>query len=88
VAAPGADLDRSKYEGTVVYLRSIQRGRMPASMAGENTGTGCLPISGATTQTYTPVASDAGHTIRAQETANKRPESVPPLSATVRLADR
>ena len=36
----------------------------------ESLGGGCLPISGATGQTYTPVAGDVGHTIRVEETAS------------------
>src|SRR5207245_4305428 len=32
-------------------------------------GNACLPISGATNQTYVPVGGDVGHTIRVQETA-------------------
>jgi hypothetical protein len=32
-------------------------------------GSGCLPISGATKQTYVPVAGDVEHTLRVQETA-------------------
>ena len=30
----------------------------------------CTPISGATAQSYTPVAGDVGHTIRVEETAS------------------
>ncbi|MCW3028692.1 MAG: hypothetical protein JWN81_1903 [Solirubrobacterales bacterium] len=33
-------------------------------------GGGCLPIGGATAQTYVPVAGDVGHTISVQETAS------------------
>src|SRR5205085_59055 len=33
-------------------------------------GNSCLPISGATNQTYVPVAADVGHTLRVQETAS------------------
>jgi hypothetical protein len=33
-------------------------------------GNGCLPISGATNQTYVPVEADVGHTIEVQETAS------------------
>src|SRR5258708_3228537 len=33
-------------------------------------GEGCLPISGATAQTYIPLAGDIGHTLAVQETAS------------------
>src|SRR3989442_14048365 len=33
-------------------------------------GNGCLPIAGATTRTYWPVAGDVGHTLRVVETAS------------------
>ena len=33
-------------------------------------GTSCLPISGATAQSYSPVAADVGHTLAVQETAS------------------
>jgi len=33
VAAPMADLDRSKHEGTVIHGKSMHRGQMRASMA-------------------------------------------------------
>jgi len=46
----------------------------------ESLGGGCLPISGATTQAYTPVAGDVGHTIRVEETASN--ESGPGTPAT------
>ncbi|MFI4977304.1 MAG: hypothetical protein ACHQC8_01280, partial [Solirubrobacterales bacterium] len=36
----------------------------------EGSGNGCLPISGATNQTYVLVAGDVGHTIKVQETAS------------------
>ena len=35
----------------------------------DNLGNSCLPISGATAQTYVPVASDVGHALRVQEEA-------------------
>ena len=46
----------------------------------ESLGGGCLPISGATGQAYTPVAGDVGHTIRVEETASN--ESGPGTPAT------
>jgi len=33
-------------------------------------GEGCLPVSGATSQTYVSVAGDVGHTLKVQETAS------------------
>jgi len=33
-------------------------------------GSSCLPIAGATTRTYWPIAGDVGHTLRVQETAS------------------
>src|SRR4029077_1564139 len=45
-------------------------------------GNSCLPISGATHQTYVPVAGDVGHAIRVQETAtNAGGSSAPATSA-------
>jgi hypothetical protein len=41
-------------------------------------GTGCLPITGATAQTYTLAASDAGSTIRVQETTSNAAGFGPP----------
>ena len=35
-----------------------------------SSGAGCTTISGATNQTYMPVAGDVGHTIRVEETAS------------------
>ncbi|HEV7528598.1 MAG TPA: S8 family serine peptidase, partial [Solirubrobacteraceae bacterium] len=35
----------------------------------ESLGSGCVPIAGATHQTYVPVAEDVGHTLKVQETA-------------------
>src|SRR5207237_398941 len=35
----------------------------------DNTGANCVPISGATSPTYAPVAGDIGHAIRVQESA-------------------
>jgi hypothetical protein len=46
----------------------------------ESLGGGCLPISGATGQTYVMAAADVGHTIRVQETA--RNEAGPGSPAT------
>ena len=36
----------------------------------DSLGNGCLPIAGATGQSYTPVAADVGHVIAVQETAS------------------
>ena len=36
----------------------------------DSSGANCTTISGATTQSYIPVAGDVGHTIRVQETAS------------------
>jgi hypothetical protein len=36
----------------------------------DSLGSACLPMSGATSQTYVPVAADVGHTLKAQETAS------------------
>src|SRR5207302_1632145 len=36
----------------------------------DSLGNSCLPISGATSQTYVPVAGDLGHALRVQETAS------------------
>lgn len=35
----------------------------------DQTGQGCAPIAGATSQTYVPVAADVGHELRVQRTA-------------------
>jgi hypothetical protein len=45
-------------------------------------GGGCLPISGATGQTYVPVAGDAGHTIEVQETASNAGGSSSPATSS------
>src|SRR5204863_168414 len=42
---------------------------------------GCLPIAGATNQTYVPVAEDIGHTIRVQETASNAGGSSSPATS-------
>src|SRR5207245_6674017 len=45
-------------------------------------GNSCTAISGATNQTYVPVAGDVGHTLRVQETAsNSEGSSAPATSA-------
>jgi hypothetical protein len=36
----------------------------------DSSGNGCLPISGATAQTYVPVAGDVGHRLKVQEIAS------------------
>ena len=35
----------------------------------DSLGSGCLPIAGATSQTYVPVAADVGHALKVEETA-------------------
>src|SRR5204862_506377 len=35
----------------------------------DSMGSGCLPIAGATSQTYVPVAADVGHALKVEETA-------------------
>jgi hypothetical protein len=52
----------------------------------DSLGNGCLPIAGATAQTYVPVASDVGHTIEAQETAKNAGGSSSPASSTATAA--
>ena len=48
-----------------------------------NSGTGCTPITGATAQTYTPVAADVGSTLEVTESAtNEDGPSTPAASAT------
>src|SRR5205085_285659 len=47
----------------------------------DSLGNSCLPISGATRQTYVPVAGDVGHTIRVQETASNAGGSSAPASS-------
>src|SRR5205807_2083022 len=52
-------------------------------------GTSCVAISGATNQTYVPVAEDVGHTLRVQETAsNAGGSSSPATSAQIGSATR
>jgi RHS repeat-associated protein len=47
----------------------------------DSLGTSCLPISGATGQTYTPAAADVGQTLEVQETAiNVEGKSEPAMS--------
>ena len=49
-------------------------------------GASCLPISGATAQTYVPVAGDVGHTLAVQEVAsNSAGAGSPALSAPTKL---
>ncbi|HEV7586329.1 MAG TPA: hypothetical protein VGO14_11180 [Solirubrobacteraceae bacterium] len=45
-------------------------------------GGGCLPISGAKSQTYVPVAADVGHTLAVEETASNAGGSSSPASST------
>jgi len=45
-------------------------------------GNGCLPISGATGQTYLPAAPDVGHTIAVQETASNAGGSGGPATSS------
>jgi hypothetical protein len=47
----------------------------------DSLGSGCLPISGATSQTYVPVAGDVGHTLRVQETASNAGGASAPSSS-------
>src|SRR5437868_6394773 len=48
----------------------------------DSSGNNCVAISGATKQTYVPVAGDVGHTLRVQETAsNAGGSSAPATSA-------
>src|SRR5205085_2944425 len=44
-------------------------------------GNGCLPIEGATSQTYVPVAEDIGHKLRVQETATNSGGSSAPATS-------
>jgi hypothetical protein len=48
----------------------------------EPLGGGCLPIAGATNESYVPVAADVGHTIRVQETASNSGGSSSPATST------
>jgi hypothetical protein len=45
-------------------------------------GTGCLPISGATSQTYVPVAGDVGDVVKVQETARNEGGSGGPATSS------
>src|SRR5207302_1379876 len=47
----------------------------------DSAGDDCLPITGATSQTYVPVAADVGHTIRVQETASNAGGSSSPATS-------
>src|SRR4029077_5995842 len=47
----------------------------------DSAGNNCNPISGATGQTYVPVAADGGHTIRVQETASNAAGAGSPVSS-------
>src|SRR5207253_1141920 len=49
-------------------------------------GNGCLPIAGATAQTYVPGASDVGHALEVQETAKNAGGSSGPASSTATAA--
>jgi hypothetical protein len=49
-------------------------------------GGGCLPIAGATSQTYVPVAEDVGHTIRVQEIASNAGGSSSPATSSATAA--
>ena len=48
----------------------------------DSLGNGCLPISGATGQTYVPVAGDVGHTIKVQETASNEAGAGTPATSS------
>jgi hypothetical protein len=47
----------------------------------DSSGASCAPISGATGQTYVPVAEDVGHTLRVQETASNSGGSSSPAES-------
>ncbi|MFI4991955.1 MAG: hypothetical protein ACHQHO_13725, partial [Solirubrobacterales bacterium] len=47
----------------------------------DSAGSSCTNISGATSQTYAPVAGDVGHTIRVQETAGNAGGSSEPATS-------
>jgi Subtilase family/Fervidolysin N-terminal prodomain len=49
----------------------------------DSLGTGCLPITGASAQTYVPVAGDLGHTLEVQETASNAGGSGAPATSSV-----
>ena len=49
----------------------------------EPLGGGCLPISGATAQTYVPVLGNVGHTLEVQETASNLTGAGAPASSIV-----
>ena len=71
--------------------RATARGRHPTGFAYQwqqcdGSGNGCLPISGATAQTYVPVAGDVGHTIRVQETASNAGGSGAPATSSATTA--
>jgi hypothetical protein len=53
----------------------------------DSLGNSCLPISGATSQTYVPVAADVGHALEVQETASNAagPGAPVPSQATARV---
>jgi hypothetical protein len=51
-----------------------------------SSGVSCLPISGATSQTYVPVAGDVGQTIRVEETASNAAGPSTPASSSVTSA--
>src|SRR5256885_6746517 len=42
---------------------------LPPWLQCDSLGSGCLPIAGATSQTYVPVAADVGHALKVEETA-------------------
>jgi hypothetical protein len=48
----------------------------------DSLGMGCLPVSGATEQTYVPILADVGHTVRVVETAYNEGGSTPATSAS------
>ncbi len=52
----------------------------------ESSGSACLPISGATAQTYVLAAGDVGHTIRVQETASNAAGPSAPATSTATAA--
>ena len=52
----------------------------------DSTGSNCVPISGATNQSYVPVASDVLHALRVQETASNAGGSSSPASSAATAA--
>lgn len=53
----------------------------------DRSGQNCMPIAGATSQSYLVAPSDLGHTLRAQETASNGPDSATAMSSPVTVAE-